>query len=35
MNKFFKRLKKGLEEALAYSEGKITLKVDWGFPVGV
>jgi len=26
MNKFFKKLKKGLEEALAYSEGKITLK---------
>lgn len=26
MSKFFKGLKAGLEEALAYSEGKITLK---------
>jgi len=26
MNKFFKGLKQGLEEALAYSEEKITLK---------
>jgi len=26
MNKFFKGLKQGLEEALAYLEGKITLK---------
>lgn len=26
MSKFFKGLKKGLEEALAHSEGKITLK---------
>lgn len=26
MSKFFKGLKKGLEEALAYTEGKITLK---------
>lgn len=26
MSKLFKGLKKGLEEALAYSEGKITLK---------
>lgn len=26
MNKLFKRFKKGLEEALAHTEGKITLK---------
>jgi putative transcriptional regulator len=29
MSKFFKGLKKGLEEALAYTEGKITLKSEW------
>ncbi len=28
MSKLFKGLKKGLEDALAYSEGKITLKSD-------
>lgn len=29
MSKFYKGLKKGLEEALAYSEGKITLKSEF------
>jgi putative transcriptional regulator len=28
MSKLFKGLKKGLEEALAYTEGKITLKTE-------
>lgn len=29
MSKFFKGLKKGLEEALAHTEGKITLKSEF------
>lgn len=29
MSKFFKGLKEGLEEALAYSEGKLTLKSEF------
>lgn len=29
MSKLFKGLKKGLEEALAYSEGKLTLKCEF------